>query len=113
MSEELREVSDEQSFAEVKEQPLALLYKHSTRCPIAFGAKSEVDRFAAKNLSVPIYMVNVVVNRDFSRRIAEDLGVKHESPQAILLRSGEAIKHTSHRRITAQLLEEWVAEEPA
>lgn len=112
MSEDLREVVDEGKLNEALQADFAILYKHSTRCPISLGAKAEVDRFLAGGPDVPVYILNVVQNRDLSRRVAEELGVRHESPQAILVHSGEAVKHVSHRQITAQLLEKWAAERP-
>lgn len=112
MSEDLRVVVDEGTLSEVLQADFAILYKHSTRCPVSFGAKAEVDRFVAGGTDVPVYILNVVEYRDLSRRVAEDVGVRHESPQALLIRSGDAVKHASHRQITARLLEKWVSERP-
>jgi bacillithiol system protein YtxJ len=108
MSEDLRELSDERTLEEVKGNEVAILYKHSTRCPTSWSAKRQVERFLDRSTGTPVYVVDVIQNRSLSMQIAEDLGVKHESPQAILLCSGEVKEHASHRHITVHLLNDWV-----
>jgi bacillithiol system protein YtxJ len=108
MSGNLREVDDENVLNELRAAETAILYKHSTRCPTSWNAKREVDRFLERRPDAPVYLIDVVSNRALSQRVAEMFGVKHESPQAILLRSGEVVDHVSHRHITAQLLESWL-----
>ena len=108
MSEDLRDVADESTLEEAKSAEVAILYKHSPICPVSWGAKRQVKRFIEQNPNVPVYVVNVVQSQALSRQLAEELGVRHESPQAILLRSGDAVKHAAHHQITVQLLEDWV-----
>ncbi len=74
-----------------------LIYKHSTRCGICWAAKRRLESVNADQL--PIYIVDVVVDRPLSNLIAERFGVHHESPQAILLRNGEAAVVRSHSSI--------------
>jgi bacillithiol system protein YtxJ len=52
----------------------------------------------------------VVANRDLSLLAAERTGVVHQSPQAILLRSGKAVWSESHHGITAASLDTAVGE---
>jgi hypothetical protein len=49
----------------------------------------------------PVYLVDVAQQQDLSRRIAEQTGVRHQSPQVLVLRQGEAVWSASHRAITA------------
>lgn len=93
------------AFAEA----VALLYKHSTRCPISLMAQQEVERFRAAHPEVPVYVVDVVLRRPLARHLAERTGVVHHSPQAILLRGGEAAWDASHLGITADALERELA----
>jgi len=108
MSEDLRELNDESALAELRNAEAAILYKHSTRCPTSWSAKRQVERFLDLSTGTPVYVIDVIQNRSLSKQIAEDLGVKHESPQAILLCSGEVKEHASHRHITVHLLNDWV-----
>ncbi|EOS57970.1 MULTISPECIES: bacillithiol system redox-active protein YtxJ [Paenibacillus] len=88
-------------------QPL-LLFKHSTRCPISAGAHMEAEAYlnGTPREDVTYGLIYVIENRDVSNEAAERLGVKHESPQAILIKDGQAAWHTSHSKITKSTLEE-------
>jgi len=108
MSAGTRDLADENTLNEFRRAELAIVYKHSPICPVSWSAQREVDRFIEQHPDFPVYMVNVVQDRSLSRQLADDLGVRHQSPQAILVQSGGVLKHASHRQITAQLLETWV-----
>ncbi|KYP80718.1 hypothetical protein AYW79_07865 [Ferroacidibacillus organovorans] len=45
-------------------------------------------------------MVKVIESRSLSLALADELGVRHASPQVILIKRGKAIWHTSHYKIT-------------
>ncbi|WP_068499155.1 bacillithiol system redox-active protein YtxJ [Paenibacillus kribbensis] len=89
------------------DKPL-LLFKHSTRCPISSGAYQEMESYlqAAPNENIEYGIIYVVEDRSVSNEAAERLQVKHESPQAILIKDGEAVWHTSHSNITAHALDD-------
>ncbi len=53
---------------------------------------------------VPVYWVDVKGQRPLSREIAGRLGITHESPQTILLRSGTVVWHASHFNVTANAI---------
>jgi bacillithiol system protein YtxJ len=46
----------------------------------------------------------VIADRPVARGIAEQCGVKHQSPQAILFERGRAVWHASHDAITTGAL---------
>lgn len=48
--------------------------------------------------------VRVIEERPVSLALAERVAVKHESPQALLIRDGQALWHDSHEAVTAQAL---------
>lgn len=85
---------------------LSLVFKHSTTCPISAGAHDEFLRWAAglPEERVHLYRVHVIEDRPLSQRIAADTGVTHQSPQALLMRSGKVLWHASHYAITEPLL---------
>ena len=64
-----------------------------------------------RQLGVPVFLVDVLSQRPLSRRIAAELGIRHESPQVIVLRRGTAFWHASHYDVTADALAKEVAEE--
>ena len=84
--------------------PVALL-KHSVACPISARGQEQFVGLEAEG-DPEMYAVVVQYARDVSGYLAEKLGVTHETPQAILIRDGEA-KHVAnhHRIMTASLRE--------
>lgn len=88
-----------------EDQPL-LLFKHSTRCPISSNAYQEMNDYLHNNANenVKYGIIYVVEDRPVSNEAAEKLGVKHESPQAILIKKGIPVWHTSHSDITRATL---------
>jgi bacillithiol system protein YtxJ len=52
------------------------------------------------------YYLDLLEHRNISNAIAQDTGVEHESPQAILIENGKVLKHASHMSIyVSELLE--------
>jgi len=87
-----------------------LIFKHSTRCPVSSAAMREMSDFVARTeAEVPVYLNLVVESRAVSNEIANVLGVRHESPQLLLVRNGEATWHTSHGGIRAAAVSAAVA----
>lgn len=91
--------------------PRFLLFKHSPVCPISARAFAEYEAFLATDPDVDTAYLDVIAQRDLSRRVAEVTGVPHESPQAILLESGRAVWNASHLAITRASLAAAVARE--
>lgn len=65
------------------DEPVVLL-KHSSTCPVSLRGQMAVLALAAPD-DPPLYRVVVQEARAASNALAERLGVRHESPQAILL----------------------------
>ncbi|MDH3297200.1 MAG: thioredoxin family protein, partial [Gemmatimonadota bacterium] len=73
----------------------AVLYKHSTRCELSISARRHVEQFADNFPVAQVFLVDVLRDRSLSDEVEELLGVRHESPQAILLEGGKAVRHAS------------------
>lgn len=86
-------------------EPLAVLYKHSPLCGLSAMAAREVRSFMAANPAIPVYSVDVVRQRPISREVERRLSVRHESPQAFVLREGTVAWHGSHREVTSPALD--------
>ena len=100
----LHEIQDRAALGDVLTSERAVVYKHSTSCPVSAIVIDEVLQFAEKHPSWPVHVVQVIEHRDLSDTVADRLGVRHESPQALVLRDGRCIWHTSHGGITAHQL---------
>lgn len=100
----MQELQSIDSWKQVLEQSSVepvLVIKHSTTCPISAAGYKEFQLF---DTDLPKYCVLVQSSKDVSRKIAEDTGVKHESPQAMLLKDGEAVWNASHYDIRQSAL---------
>ncbi len=98
------EINAQTDLNSLFQQDVVLFFKHSTACPVSWAAHAQVMRFRAKHSSFPVYLVPVIKERATSRAIAERTGVRHESPQIILLRRGAVAESASHGAITESRL---------
>ncbi len=83
------------------ERESVVLFKHSSSCPISAGAHASIKPLADQ---VPIYKLTVQQSRELSRKIADELEVRHESPQALVIKDRKVTFDTSHGRVTADTL---------
>jgi bacillithiol system protein YtxJ len=93
------------------ERPV-LFFKHSLTCPISSAAFREYQQFleARPADDATVYTLIEIQNaRAVSDSIAERTGIRHESPQALLVRNGAVAWHASHWKIKAQALADAVA----
>ena len=94
----------EENLNAVLAEPTVWIYKHSPTCSISITALREVEAYTKAHPEIPIYIVDVLGQRPLSNDLESRFGIRHESPQAILLRSGEPVWNDSHWRITAGVL---------
>ncbi len=92
-------------LAQAGAQPV-LIFKHSTQCPISAAAYRAFHAAVASGDlgAVGPAMVRVVEERPVSQAVAARLGVRHESPQALLVRDGRVLWQASHYAITRDAL---------
>lgn len=93
-------VSDEKTLDNLftsSHQAPVVLFKHSTACPISRAAHQQMS-----GLGEDVAIVVVQTARDVSREVATRTGIRHESPQTIILRNGKAVWSASHWDITAE-----------
>ncbi len=86
----------EELFARSHEAPV-LVFKHSTTCPISAGAYRQMEQLGGE-----VALIVVQRAREASREVEARTGVRHESPQALLLRNGEVVWTASHWDVTAE-----------
>lgn len=110
---EYKEISTLDEWNEIYEKSntqKVLVFKHSTTCPISAQAYDEFEHYLqAENNEVLHVLVKVIESRPVSNQIAEQLGVQHQSPQAILIENKAAKWDTSHWHIKKDKLIEAVA----
>lgn len=106
----LSDVSELQAaIAESRERPV-LLFKHSRTCGISHEALDELQTHVLRGTTPAVYkVITVQSHRGLSDEASALLGVRHETPQAILLKDGRAVWNASHFRITADRLDQALA----
>jgi bacillithiol system protein YtxJ len=82
-----------------------VIFKHSTRCSISSTALRRVEQSIVIP-DVDFYFLDLIAFRSLSNKIAEIFGVHHESPQILLIKSGECTYDESHLSITIDDLKE-------
>ena len=79
-------VTRAQEFTQLLERSLerpVVIFKHSTTCPISAAAYYEMEEFEGE-----VVLVEVQRARELSREIEKQTGVRHESPQVLILEKG-------------------------
>jgi len=105
--ETIRTQEDISTALERSHDEAVYIYKHSHTCPYNARAQGEVVKLKH---DYPIYGLVVQYVKDLSNAIAETLDVKHETPQAILLKDGKAVNVLSHEAITSEAMLEALKE---
>jgi bacillithiol system protein YtxJ len=77
-------------------QKPVIVFKHSNACSISARAYREMEK-----LQAPVNILVVQSAREISRELANLTGVRHETPQVIVLRDGKAVWNASHFEVQA------------
>ena len=88
-----------------------LIFKHSTRCSISSLAQNRLNSgwSLGENEVLP-YHLDLIAHRDISNAVAEQFGIRHESPQILLIKDGQCVYDASHMSISARDIAAQVAE---
>ncbi len=97
---EIRNTEELDALIEKSNEQAIVLFKHSTTCPISAGVYQEIS-----NADADINLIVVQRARDVSSAVAEKTGIRHESPQAFVVKNGKVVYHASHYDVTASDVE--------
>jgi bacillithiol system protein YtxJ len=92
-------------LSESDTRPL-LLFKHSRSCGISAEALDELLAHldAQAQQAARYAVVTVQTHREVSNAVSAKLGVRHETPQALVIRDGAVVWTASHFRVTAEAM---------
>jgi bacillithiol system protein YtxJ len=76
-------------------QKTVLVFKHSNACGISARAYRELEKLEGQ-----VNLLEVQAVPDLSREVESLTGIRHETPQVILLRDGKAVWNASHFDVT-------------
>ena len=97
---EIQSVNDIETIIDRSRVVPCLILKHSTRCPISTMAKSRLEMgWDLDDTQVEAYYLDLIQYREVSNYIADEFGVYHESPQALLIEDGKCTRNASHMNI--------------
>jgi bacillithiol system protein YtxJ len=77
-----------------------IIFKHSNTCGISADLYEQVSA-----LDRTINLVTVQISRGISNEIESRLGIRHQSPQAFVIKDGKAVYHASHYAISPKDIE--------
>lgn len=79
-----------------------VLFKHSLDCGTSAWAMEEMEQLADDpTFDADLYVVRIQAARPVSDAITTRFGIRHESPQVLVIMNGAIAWHTSHFNVTA------------
>lgn len=92
------------------EKQLVVIFKHSTRCGISRMVLNNFERNydLPKDKEVKLYFLDLIANRGISNEVASRFGVRHESPQMIILKDQQVVHHSSHQSIDVERIKQLI-----
>jgi bacillithiol system protein YtxJ len=91
-------------FRRSNEHPV-VLFKHSSMCSISADTYQEMTHYPGR-----VELIVIQQTRSLSDEIENRTGLRHESPQVIVLSKGKPVFHESHWRIKADAVAQAVKE---
>lgn len=90
------------TLRESSRQAPVLVFKKSPICPVSTMAEGNLMSWLSARGDAPLVVcvVDVVAARGLARGLTAELGIRHESPQALVFKSGELAWHDSHGGLT-------------
>lgn len=86
------------------ERPV-IIYKHSSRCGTSFIVRKQLEHdWNFDDGGLEIYFLDLIRYRNISDEIARRFGVRHESPQILIICDGESIFDTSHGDVSVKTI---------
>jgi len=79
-----------------------VIFKHSVTCGRSAMAFEEVEDLIALEPAVDVFLVSVQFGAMISKEISRRFGLRHESPQALVVSQGAVAWHASHLRVTRE-----------
>lgn len=74
-----------------------VIFKHSTTCSVSAAAYDEMRHFDGE-----VCLIEVQRARDLSKEIEKKTGIRHETPQVIVIEKGRVVWNASHWKVTAR-----------
>lgn len=91
----------DRALEQSSERP-AVIFKHSPTCGISAQAFESISEWLKGEVpDADFYVVPVPASRALSTQLSQQFGIRHESPQVMVIDCGQVVWHGSHFRATA------------
>jgi len=78
-----------------------VIFKHSPSCGVSAQAAEDIAEMLDTTVfPLPLYVVSVRAQREVSEAITRRFGIRHESPQVLLVQGDAVLWHASHFRVS-------------
>lgn len=97
-------LDSEQKVAEIirlSDSRPQIILKHSISCPTSAMVKSRLDRSPVVE-NADYYLLDLWNHRAVSDLVAQKFGIRHESPQILIIHEGKCIYNESHYGIVVE-----------
>jgi len=96
----LKEIQQLELLVEQSYEKPVLIFKHSTRCGISnFVLKKFEESIQVPTDHATFYYLDILLYKNLSDIISKNNGIRHQSPQIIILKDNKVLIHDSHRDI--------------
>lgn len=97
---DIKSVEDFHEIVEKSKNRTQIIFKDSTTCGISAYAKERLDLGTAKlEEKADFNYLDLLAYRSISNLIAEELDIRHQSPQILVLRDGKLVHSVTHHSI--------------
>lgn len=103
----LEDMSQLEELLSAKDDVVRVFFKHSTRCSISAMALNGFES-RWEGPTEALFFIDLLRYRELSNALAEQTGVVHQSPQAIVVKNGEVLYHGSHSGIDVRAIHKLV-----
>lgn len=97
------ELVSQVQLEEIKENSknkVQVIYKHSSTCGISRMVLNMFTESYDPELDMALYFLTIQKHREVSNAIEEKFGVRHESPQLLVIKNEVVVAHASHGAIS-------------
>jgi bacillithiol system protein YtxJ len=100
----LEEITSRAECRALLDQEFAVLFKHSAACGNSRSVYQTVAAFSLNHPDLRIHLLSVTEYPTLAQFIAQQTGIRHESPQILVMHQGKVVVHGSHWAITKRFL---------
>lgn len=96
-----------------KQPGRTIVFKDSLTCDLSQWAAHQMSKLVTQDADVTLHRVDVRDQRSLSLGIEAHFGVRHESPQILIIEDGKVLWHASHRALTVDRVRAAISGQPS